>query len=172
MTLSRFAVAISALFLLSACATSPSATASAESKEPTAEASPAVASFASYIQGDWTCVKPMYTSTELKFPAFAMGSMYSSEISIGDGTWSASWGEDPDDKAEGTWEINGREISLTSPLGTQIVGNLPETPDQALEPMRLKIADTDNNVTLQVTGERAAALADMGDKYATECTKF
>lgn len=171
MTKSRLAVTVSALLLLSGCASSP---ATSQSIAPTVESSPVGASFASYIQGDWTCETPQYTGTSLEFPVFGVTALESSEISIGDGTWSASWGEDSDDKAEGTWKIEGREIFLTSPLGVQIIGNLPESPEQAMEPMRLRISDTqfDETNTIQVLGERTVAIKTAGNKYATDCAKF
>lgn len=172
MTTSRATIAISAVFLLSACAPSPKTTEPAQSPAA-AEASSAVVSFASYIQGDWTCDKVVDSGADLAFPVFGVDSLYESEISIGDGTWSASWGKEPEDKAAGTSKIDGREISLTSPLGTQTIANLPETPDQALEPMKLRITDTDNNVTIQVRGERTVTIkSGSGSNYISECTKF
>jgi hypothetical protein len=171
MTKYRLTMAVSAIFLLSGCAAAPAATETTGTTAMPAESAPEVASFASYIQGDWSCDKdsPDHFDAGLKLPVLGVSSLDESEISIGDGTWSATWGST--EKAEGTWKIDGREILITSPLGTQSIGNLPETPDQAIEPMKLRIADTKNGVTLQVKGERTVTI--MSSKgYVSDCTKF
>lgn len=173
MNKNRLAIASCTLFLISGCASSPAASEAVGPGASSSPTSPASAAFASYIQGDWTCDKdsPDHFDASLELPVFGVDGLNESEISIGDGTWTASWGKDPEDKAEGTWKIDGREISIISPLGTQIVGNLPESPAQALEPMKLKIADTNNKATIQVKGERVITIKTSGG-YVSDCTKF
>lgn len=164
----RLPIAVAAITALSACgggsdSTSP-APSSAAGTTTSASASPSPSapddSFSTFLKGTWTCEATTSGGSEFPLPDLNVYLQRDDPVkfTISEGKWSASWEAYGDQVTfDGTWTQKGREISIQSPVGNQIIGNAPETVDYAKEQVPLEITGQDS-LYIQATGQRTLAL--------------
>lgn len=130
-------------------------------------------SFADFMQGTWLCKgETDYVRAHLPYPGIS-GSSYRLDrgsFIVGDGTF--DFLVDKGVSITGTWEMEGRTLTVTSDLGTQVVENMPETWDYALEPVDTVFVGADGRddetVRVQALGQRQVSIE---TEYASHCTK-
>ncbi|MCC3292551.1 hypothetical protein [Arthrobacter sp. zg-Y1110] len=131
-------------------------------------------SFASFMQGTWLCEgETEFVRAHLPFPGMSVGSYRLDEgkFIVGDGTMQFI----VDDGAltvDADWELEGRTLTVTTDYGTQVIENMPETFEYALEPVDTTFVGADGKedktIRIQALGERQISIK---NEYASHCTK-
>lgn len=175
------AAAVAGILALAGCSQGASPQADAKVQEaPAAQVVETVAanSFAAFLPGKWDCrAQNEFVEASVNFPELSNSYMPIDDIQLDvreDGTYSAVW-DDAEFTAEGTWNIEGRTMTIGTPLGDQVIENVPETVDFAIEPvdvhMPAKAGDPESEAAttrIQVLGQRGLKIT---AKYDSTCIK-
>lgn len=135
-------------------------------------------SFAEFLQGNWRCDgKTPYVEADLRAPAVSRDyvEMKGVDMVITEDTFAITDGYDGE-VFEGGWSMDGRTMTVTLPEGTQIIENVPETWEYALEPVDMTLVGGDNEderLRVWVEGQRQFWMQSEGDDadYASLCVK-
>lgn len=187
------AVAFAALLCLSLSACGASDEESAAASEPDAAATEEIAAsgeepFAEFLQGSWKCEGyTPYVEASIRFPAFPGVSMIyldDTRLVIDEDTITVT---EDDEVTEFGWSLDGRTMALEvpgqsdpgytpAPGGTQLVENVPETREYAVEPVDMTmVGGSNDDVSLRIwtEGERTFWVQndDSSATYASSCVK-
>lgn len=187
------AVAFAALLCLSLSACGASDEESAAASEPDSAATEDIAAsgeepFAEFLQGSWKCEGyTPYVEAHIPFPAFrGVEHIYLSDarLVIDEDTITVTEG---DEVTELGWSLDGRTMALEvpgqsdpghtpAPGGTQLVENVPETREYAVEPVDMTmVGGSNDDISLRIwtEGERTFWVQndDSSATYSSSCVK-